>query len=58
MQIFERVQALCADHNISIARLERETGLGNATVRGWQSTAPALRRSERSLITSAAPWTI
>lgn len=42
MQIFERVQALCADHNISIARLERETGLGNATVRGWQKYSPSV----------------
>ena len=27
-------------NKISIARLEREVGLGNATVRGWKKSTP------------------
>lgn len=37
---FERVASLCAERGISIARLEREAGLGNATVRGWKKSIP------------------
>ena len=40
--LFENVQRLCADRHISIARLERESGLGNATVRGWVKSSPSL----------------
>ena len=42
MAIFENVQALCKERNISIARLEREAGLGNATVRGWKKCSPGV----------------
>ena len=33
--IYENVLRLCEERKISIARLEKECGLGNATVRGW-----------------------
>lgn len=42
MQIFERVQNLCAGKNISIARLEKECNLGNATIRGWRTCSPSV----------------
>lgn len=38
--IFERVASRCAERGISIARLEREAKLGNATVRGWKKSTP------------------
>lgn len=38
--IYENVVALCKEKNISIARLERECGLGNGTVRGWEKSDP------------------
>lgn len=41
--LFERVQRLCNERKISIARLEKETGLGNATVRGWKTGNPSLK---------------
>lgn len=33
---------LCKERGISIARLERETGLGNATIRGWETSSPTV----------------
>lgn len=38
--IFETIESLCKQRGISIARLEREAGLGNATVRGWETGSP------------------
>lgn len=38
--LFEKILALCKEKGISIARLERECGLGNATVRGWAASSP------------------
>lgn len=40
--LFDNVVALCKQRNITIARLESETGLGNATVRGWVKSVPNL----------------
>ena len=34
--IFERIKALCEQRGITIHQLEVESGLGNATVRGWE----------------------
>lgn len=38
--LFEKISALCKEKGISIARLERECELGNATVRGWKESIP------------------
>ena len=38
--IFTNISNLCKEKGISIARLERECGLGNATVRGWKTSMP------------------
>ncbi|MBR4856546.1 MAG: helix-turn-helix transcriptional regulator [Bacteroidaceae bacterium] len=40
--IYENVMALCRERNIRVARLEREAGLGNGTVRGWENSAPSI----------------
>ena len=42
--IFANIAALCKARGISIARLERETGLGNATIRGWESSSPTVEK--------------
>ena len=41
--IFERISKLCAERGMSIARLEKEAGLGNATVRGWAKSEPTAK---------------
>ncbi len=38
--IYENVLALCKQRKIRIARLEREAGLANGTVRGWKQYSP------------------
>ena len=40
--IFTNVSKLCKQRGISIAKLERETGLGNATIRGWETSSPTV----------------
>lgn len=40
--IFTNVSRLCKERGISVAKLERELGLGNATVRGWKSSFPTV----------------
>lgn len=38
--LFERISALCKERGISIAKLEQEAELGNATIRGWKNSSP------------------
>ena len=38
--IYENVLKLCEERGISIAALERQLGLGNATIRGWVKSDP------------------
>lgn len=40
--IYENVMALCREKNIRVARLEKEAGLGNGTVRGWENSVPSI----------------
>lgn len=42
--IYTNICALCSRKGISIAKLERETGLGNATIRGWANSSPTVDR--------------
>lgn len=45
--IYSNIVALCKERGISIARLERESGLGNATIRGRASASPTVDRLKR-----------
>lgn len=38
--IFENISELCKEKKISIAKLEKESGLGNATIRSWVNSSP------------------
>lgn len=42
MAVFENISILCRKNKISIAKLERDTGLGNATIRGWVRSSPTV----------------
>ena len=42
--IYTNISNLCRANGISIAKLERETGLGNATVRGWANSSPTVEK--------------
>ena len=45
--IYENIIKLCQERKISIARLERECGFGNATVRGWAVSSPTLAKVQK-----------
>ena len=36
----EKISRLCRERKISIARLEREVGLGNGVIAGWDKSIP------------------
>lgn len=42
--VYENIVRLCKERKISIARLERECGIGNGTVAGWETGQPRLDR--------------
>lgn len=43
--LFKKIEELCEKESISIAQLERECGLGNATIRSWKELRDAPRFS-------------
>lgn len=38
--LYERIANLCKERGITIAALERECGLANATIQGWKKCSP------------------
>ena len=42
--IFTNILELCKESGISVAKLERETGLGNATIWGWSTSSPTVEK--------------
>ena len=40
--ILENITRLCKENGVSIARLERETGMGNGTIARWGSSSPTI----------------
>ena len=38
--LYANIVELCKEKGIPIARLEKECGLGNATVKGWETGNP------------------
>ena len=42
--IYTNISNLCHDRGISIARLEREMGFGNSTIRGWANSSPTVEK--------------
>ena len=45
--IYDNILILCGVHGISIARLERETDLGNGTIRNWKKSSPRTETLKR-----------
>uniref|UniRef100_A0AAU8AZH8 Repressor protein n=1 Tax=Dulem virus 35 TaxID=3145753 RepID=A0AAU8AZH8_9CAUD len=38
--MLEKIIELCKENHISISKLEKECGFGNATIRGWKESNP------------------
>lgn len=45
--IYRNIVSLCEERHISIAQLEREAGLGNATIRTWEKSDPGAKKLKR-----------
>ena len=45
--LYENIVRLCKERNVSIARLEKECGFGNATVRGWSVSSPSIAKVQK-----------
>lgn len=43
MQIYKNIEKICKDRNISIAKLERDLGIANGTLRRWGVTSPGIK---------------
>lgn len=40
--IFKNISRLCSEKGISIAKLERETGISNGTIARWDNSSPTV----------------
>lgn len=40
--LLDIVRAKCEEKNMSIAALEKEAGIANATIRGWDKSSPRI----------------
>lgn len=40
--IYKNIIALCRQKNISIAKLEKELGMGNGTIGKWERSSPTI----------------
>ena len=40
--LLERIEKLCKENKTSISRLEKECGIGNGTIRGWEKSKPRI----------------
>lgn len=42
--ILTNASQLCKERGVSIARLERDLGIGNATIRNWNVSSPTVNK--------------
>lgn len=40
--LLKNIRKICKEKNISIAKLERETGISNGTISRWGTSAPSV----------------
>lgn len=40
--LYEKVEAVCKEKGVSIAKLEKDCGIGNATIRRWDKSFPRI----------------
>ena len=44
--VLENIHKLCKENGVSIARLERDLGIGNGTIGAWDKSSPALANAK------------
>lgn len=45
--IFKKISELCKEKGISVAKLERETGISNGTISRWGTSSPTVEKLEK-----------
>lgn len=45
--IFKRIAQLCKEKGVSVAKLERETGISNGTISRWGISSPTVENLEK-----------
>lgn len=45
--LYKNVIKLCKEKGISVAKLERETGLGNGTIGRWEKSSPNVDNAKK-----------
>ena len=40
--IFDRISKLCKEKGVTVAKLERETGISNGTISRWSTSSPTV----------------
>ena len=45
--IFAKISQLCKEKGVSVARLEKETGISNGTVARWATSSPTVEKLEK-----------
>lgn len=45
--VLDNITRLCKENNVSIARLERDTEIGNGTIGRWGTSSPTLENAKK-----------
>lgn len=45
--VVEKISKLCKEKGVSIAKLEKETGISNGTIGKWSRSSPTVEKIER-----------
>lgn len=45
--LLENIRRLCSQKPVSIAKLERETGIGNGTIGRWDVSSPSIENVQK-----------
>ena len=45
--VFKKISELCKEKGVSIAKLEKETGISNGTIGKWSKSSPTAEKLER-----------
>lgn len=45
--MLEKIKKLCHERGLTISALERELGMGNATIRGWETSSPTVENAKK-----------
>lgn len=53
--IYDRIKKLSEERGLSIAALEKLSGLGNGTIGGWRQSSPTLESLERISVVLGIP---